>query len=155
MSLVLKGFDYAIFDELLKLVALIEVRPRRGVNASWAAELRRNLLSHGPVPAADLFLLVTVEQIFLWRAAGMESDLSPPTGVLSTGPLFHPYYDGARFTPATIGPEAFELLVAAWLLDLVRGGSLGGGVLAGWEELGDVGLLPALRGGQIVRAAED
>ncbi len=141
-------FDFLVQDRDFRLRALVEVKARRGSDPEWAAKLRRNILAHGHVPDAEFFLIVTADRVYIWRGQGNE-DRVPPTYVLDSKLLFRPYLERAQLDLSKVSPEAFELLVAAWLSDVIHAEQLGGEALGGQSLLVEIGLLPALRGGQV------
>lgn len=142
-------FDFLVQDSAFRLSAIVEVKARRGTDADWAAQLRRNILAHGNVPDAEFFLIVTTDRVYLWKGVGTEPRLAPPTHVLDAEPLFRPYLERAQIDLSRLSPEAFELLVASWLNDVIHAEQIGGGALGGQSVLMETGLLPALRGGQV------
>jgi hypothetical protein len=110
------GFDFAVRDDAGRTRAIVEAKRSLGTNAAWAAQLRRNWMSHGLLPAADVFALVLPDRLYMWLG-------SPPPGALpdvdvDAGPLFAPYFQRVKTTPEQIDPQAFEMVVAWWLEDL-------------------------------------
>ena len=47
--------DLALYDPGGRLVALAEVKNKRGTSREWAAKTGRNLLAHGGFSDADFF----------------------------------------------------------------------------------------------------
>lgn len=114
--------DLAIYDRRGRLNTAVDIRAVRGTTTEWAAELRRNLLSHGdsPLQEAHYFLIVTPERIYLWEDVGDVVEAIPPTHEYDAKALLAPYFARTRFTPGTVSGYAFELLVGDWVSDLLR-----------------------------------
>jgi hypothetical protein len=51
-------FDFTVYDDSGRPRAIVEAKRRIGTDGAWAAELRRNWLEHGPLPASDVFKLL-------------------------------------------------------------------------------------------------
>ncbi len=141
--------DLAVFNSREQLIAVAEVRNRRGTSAAWAAMLRRNILAHRGFPNVQFFVLVTPERLFVWKDAGVEPELVEPDFDIDARPVFAPYFDGTQVDPQTVSRPAFELVVATWLGDLIlpvgqRGESVGSD---GW--LVESGFLNAVRNGHL------
>ena len=113
--------DVILYDSIGRAAAVVEVKNRRGTSAEWAAGLRRNLVAHGLAVAADYFLVVTPDRVYMWHGAGLDPRPVPPTAEAEAGPLFSPYFEMARVEPGSASEQAFELVVGAWLADLARG----------------------------------
>jgi hypothetical protein len=109
-------FDFTVYDDAGRPRATVEAKRSLGTDAAWAAQLRRNWLARGLIPAADVFVLVLPDRLYMWHG-------SPPAGALpdvdvDARPLFAPYFQRVDTTPGRIYPEAFDMLVAWWLEDL-------------------------------------
>ena len=112
--------DLALYDRSGRLAAVAEVKNRFGTSREWAAQTRRNILAHGAPSEADFFLLVTPDRLYLWKDAGTDPIRVPPTFEADTQPEFAPYFQRAGLDPHDVSGHAFELLVAAWLGDVIR-----------------------------------
>ena len=112
--------DLSIYDRDGQLTGVVEIKNKRGTSREWAAKLRRNILAHGGFRNIHFFLLVTPDRLYLWKSAGVEPKLVRPTYEIDAQPLLEPYFKRAAVDPSTISGAAFELVVAAWLADLVR-----------------------------------
>lgn len=109
-------FDFTIYDQSGRPRAVVEAKRRIGTNGTWAAELRRNWLEHGPLPASDVFILVLPDRVYMWNASAPEEAL--PDVDLDAGPLLGPYFQRIHVTPEQIRPDAFDMVVAWWLGDI-------------------------------------
>jgi hypothetical protein len=109
-------FDLTVYDDAGRPRVTVEIKRSLGTNAAWAAQLRRNWLEHGLVPAADLFVIVLPDRLYLWRGSPPPSAF--PDVDVDARPVFAPYFQRVATTPEKIYPEAFDMLVAWWLEDL-------------------------------------
>lgn len=132
-----------------QLSAVVEVKSRRHTSREWAAQLRRNLLAHGDFPQARFFLLVTPDRLYLWKGNGTQPKAVLPTYELEANPIFAPYFERAGLDPRDVSDPAFELVVAAWLSDLVHSEGASGRPAADQAELRDSGFLEAIRAGRV------
>ena len=112
--------DLAVYNSHGRLTAIVEIKSKMGTSRTWATLTRRNILAHGDIGRVEFFLLVTPDWLNLWKDAGMEPDPVPPTYRADTTMEFAPYFAGAGVRPEDISGHAFELLVGAWLGDVMR-----------------------------------
>jgi hypothetical protein len=142
--------DLALYDRAGRLIAIAEVKNKQGTSPEWAAKFRRNMLVHGGYSQADFFLLVTPDRLYIWKHAGSTAPfLVQPTYELDAQPLFAPYFERAGISPSDISGQAFELVVAAWLADLVRSEEKREALTNGQRILAESGFLTAVRDGRI------
>ena len=141
--------DLALFDRSGQLTAVAQIKNKLGTSREWAAQTRRNILAHGQGHAAEFFLLVTPDRLYVWKGVGIEPVQAPPTYEVDTNPGLAHYFERAGVDPRHVSGDAFELLVGAWLSDVVRFGDAS-------EEFGDdrdwiakSGFLSAVEGGRI------
>jgi hypothetical protein len=114
--------DFIAYDREGRVLLLAEAKSRRGTSESWAARLRRNMLSHGMLPWAKYFLIATPEHMYLWRQERTGQHEAPPEFTIDAEKVFKPYFQRLHQGPSNIGPEAFELVVLTWLTDVARSG---------------------------------
>lgn len=109
--------DFSVYDRRGQLAAIAEAKKKVGTSDVWAAQWARNYLAHSPVPS--YLLLVTPDNLYVWdkRAAGAE-DQNPR--VANTREVFRTYLEKAERSIDELSGEAFELLVATWLNDVLR-----------------------------------
>ncbi|MBI4470507.1 MAG: hypothetical protein HY650_14415 [Acidobacteria bacterium] len=112
--------DLVLYDRHGQLAAVAEIKNKLGTSRQWAALLRRNILAHGGFRSVNFFLLVTPDRLYLWKEVGEESIPVEPTYEVDAHPLLEPYFTNAGIDPTNISGRAFELVVAAWLADLIR-----------------------------------
>ena len=141
--------DLALYNRDGQLTVIAEVKNKLGTSREWATQLRRNILAHSGHYKADFFLLVTPDRLYLWKNAGTTPPLIPPHYEINAEPLFTPYFDRAGVDPHNISGQAFELVVAAWLSDLVRSEEPLEQVPDGQKWLVESGFLTAVRDGRL------
>ena len=107
------------------------------------------MLAHGAVPNARYLLLVLPDRLYLWKNAGNTPDLVEPTYEINAEPFFRPYFESAGVSPPRLTPEAFELIVTAWLNCLVHLGIPKDLPEEQRQVLEESGLIEAIRGGSV------
>lgn len=141
--------DLALYDRNGQLTALAEIKNKTGTSREWATELRRNMLAHGGFQSVPYFLLVTPDRLYVWKDAGTKPVSVQPAYVAETPSLLQPYFERTRVAPATVSGPAFELIVGAWLADLVRLEELPGQAETGQRWLAESGFFDAVKQGRI------
>jgi hypothetical protein len=136
--------DFALYDRAGQLAAVVEVKNRTGTTPQWASAFRQNL-TEAAFSAAKFFLLVTPDRVYCWKNAGPASD-APPDIVADAQPLLRGYFEDSGIRPNDISAQAFEMLVAAWLSDLVHSSDP---PPQGAAWLRTSGLLDAVRDGRV------
>ena len=116
------GIDFVAYDREGRVLLLAEAKSRRGTSESWAARLRRNMLSHGMLPWSKYFLIATPERMYLWKQERPDPAEAPPEFTIDAEKVFRPYFQKLQQEPLNIGPEAFELVVLTWLSDITQSG---------------------------------
>ena len=111
--------DLALYDPGGRLVALAEVKNKRGTSSDWAAKTRRNILALGEFGDAEFLLMVARDRIYLWKDAGTDPVEVPPDYEVDAEATFAPYFERTGIDPRNVGGYAFELIVAAWLGDVM------------------------------------
>ena len=112
--------DLALYSSHGRLIAIVQIKSKIATSLKWAAMTRRNILSHGDIGGVDFFLLVTPDRLYMWKDAGTEISPVPPTHKADTTAEFAPYFEGSGVSPESISGHAFELVVGAWLGDVMR-----------------------------------
>jgi hypothetical protein len=141
--------DLALYDRDGRLAAVVEVKNKVGTSREWAAKLRRNIVAHGRFGAVDFFLLVTPDRLYLWKDTGGEPTPVDPTCEIDARPLLQPYFGKSEMKRADVSGSAFELIVAAWLADLVRSTGSRESVAGQQPWLVESGFLDAVRNGRV------
>lgn len=134
--------DLVLYDRHGQLAALVIIKNKRGTTRDWATQFRRNILASEALPPVPFLLIVTPDRLYLWRGAGNEPVLVPPTYEGDPSPMIEPYFRRSRVDPGQVSSLVFEFIVDAWLSDLIRGDRAGG-----WLE--HSGLLSCIHGGRI------
>lgn len=106
----------------------VEVKSRPGASVEWAAQMVRNMAAHGALPEAPYFLLALPDFFYLWVNQGLSSaDLLPgqespePAYKIDATRALSPYLDGSPVVELVgLSEQGLELLVAAWLTDLIN-----------------------------------
>ena len=112
--------DLTLYGRSGRLTAVVEIKNKLGTSSEWAAQMRRNLLAHGGPCNAEFFLLITPDRLYLWKDTGSDPVCIPPTYEADPQPVFAPYFERASVVPHQVSGYTFELLVAAWLGDVIR-----------------------------------
>ena len=112
--------DLSLYDANGRLAAIAEVKNRTGTSGTWAAKTRRNLVAHGLGWGSGFFLLITPDRLYAWKDAGDDAVEVPPTYEADIGTTFASYCNDAGLAPNRVSGPAFELVVAAWLGDLMH-----------------------------------
>ena len=141
--------DLALYDRGGRLTAVAEVKNRRGTSREWAALTRRNILAHGASSDADYFLLVTPDRLYLWKDAGTDPVPTPPAFEADTRSEFAPYFERAGLDPCHVSGSTFELLVSAWLGDVIRTEGEGEKFAGGRSWLAESGFHTAVKDGRV------
>ena len=107
--------DMAVHGKDRHLQLLVEVKNKRGASKIWAAKMRRNMYAHGLLPEAPFFLLALPDKFYLWKDIALSIDLIEPDYEINPEPFLKPYYPKAYDPNYEISSEGFELIVSAWL----------------------------------------
>ena len=127
---------------------VVEVKSIREADAAWAAKMRRNLAVHGGLSPARFFLLALPDRFYLWKDNVDSTDEVAPAYAIDPSELLRPYFEKACLSPETVSSEAFELLVANWLDNLLEQEPTDASQKAG-QWVSESGLLDQLKGGRI------
>ena len=100
---------------------IVEAKRYRDTSPGWAAEFRRNMFAHGPVPPARFFLLASPDHFYLWKDAPVAEPVSPYFTIDARAELA-PYLSTLHADVGELSGEGFEFLVRAWLNDLLAAG---------------------------------
>ena len=141
--------DMVAYNPNGQIELLVEVKGRTDRSRLWATQMRRNMLAHGEAAKPRFLLLALPDRLYLWKDAGNTPDLIEPTYEIDATPFFQPYYSKARTTPDQLTGQSFELIVAAWLNELVNWGLPANMPEPQRRFLQESGLLDAIRGGSV------
>ena len=110
-------YDFVGFDRNGRKALFVEAKRRSGTTSTWAVEMRRTMLARSSPPAESMFVLVAPDKVYVWMA-GASPDAEP--AVIDGQRILGSYFQNAHAAPDKIDPQAFEMLVAWWLEDLVH-----------------------------------
>lgn len=114
--------DIIAYDQAGRVVLLAETRTKFGASAQWAAQFRRNMLSHGTLPDAQFFLIATPEHLFFWKQDHSTAADQLPQVTLDATRELKPYLEGVKRTADAVSERALEVLVFMWIADIGRDG---------------------------------
>lgn len=120
MQLRHSDIDLVAYGRDGRVLLLAEAKSRRGTSETWAAGLRKNMLSHGVLPASQYFLIATPEWMYFWNDKQTDAVEMQPQVTVDASTVLKPYSQRLHQELSDIGPEAFEYLVLAWLQDVAR-----------------------------------
>jgi len=86
----------------------------------WLERYLHNLFNLGAIPRSDYLLLALRDHLYLWRRPDPEVQ-RPPDFEGETAAILAPYLRMVPNRLETITKNGFELIVYAWLTDLVNG----------------------------------
>jgi len=131
-------------DHGIRLV--VEAKNTVAPTPEWPLRFLRNLFVHAAIPRTEYFLLALRDHLYLWRSPDPMGQ-KPADFEADTAATLAPYL---RALPKnrleTMSERGFELLVYAWLADLVAGAEPEPEA-ARWLE--DSGLLDSIRNGTL------
>ena len=113
------------------------------------------MLAHADFGSADVFLLVTPDRLYLWKEAGLSPVPVPPTYEADTTTEFAPYFESVGVNPGDVSGHAFELVVGAWLGDLMRSARRTGESTDALCSLIESGLCTAVKDGESDRRLKE
>jgi hypothetical protein len=145
MAFAIRDIDLIAYDERGQALLLVLVKGRNDTSELWAAQYRRNLLSHDTLPAAPFFLIATSDRMYFWRQRGGDLEEDLPHFTLDATSEFKPYLDRLKLTPEKAWGEVLELIVFYWLNEIAEGGQSRAKEDPAIRWLAESGLLAALR----------
>lgn len=98
---------------------LVEAKNTTSPSPDWAARFLRNLFIHAQIPKTAYFLLALRDHLYLWRNPA--PDASAPDFEADTAAALRPYLARLSASLDKLSETSFELLIEAWLTDLVAG----------------------------------
>jgi hypothetical protein len=141
--------DLVAYNPQKQIALITEIKGKVDASRSWATELRRNMMAHSHWPASEFFLLALPNRLYLWKNAGNIPDLIEPSYEVDATPFFQPYFQRSRLTANNINKYGFELIVSAWLNEVLWVGLSGDLPEPQQQFFQDSGLLEALKGGTV------
>lgn len=142
------GWDLSIHNRKGQRIIDIEVTTKLNASPEWAAQFRRNILTHGTFPKAPYFLMVFPDRFYLWSDADAQSDQSEPTYTIDARPILQPYFEGAGVTAEQISDQSLELIIESWLWQIIHSDKSPEDIDKSQQWLVDSGLYNAVVGGK-------
>ncbi len=105
-------------DRGIQLV--VEAKNTTAPTPDWPLRFLRNLFVHAAIPRSEYFLLALRDHLYLWRRPDPDGQ-RPPDFEGDTAAALAPYLRSVPNRLDTISERGFELLIYAWLADLVAG----------------------------------
>jgi hypothetical protein len=113
-------WDLAIYNRDGQLALVAEIKTKLNASPEWAVQFRYNILAHGTFPKAPYFLMAFPDRFYLWTDADIRLDQSEPTYVIDARPILQPYFERAGVTAEQISGQSLELIIAAWLGEVIH-----------------------------------
>lgn len=130
-------------DRGIRLV--VEAKNIIAPTPEWPLRFLRNLFVHAAIPRSEYFLLALRDHLYLWHRPDPDGQRLPDA-VGDTSAILAPYLRGVPNRLETMSERGFELLIYAWLADLITGAEPEPEA-ASWLE--DSGLRDSIRNGTI------
>lgn len=150
----MKRADIMVYNSDGQIQLAVEVKNKLHAPKEWAIKMHRNLLVHSMLPHTPYFLLALPDRFYLWHSPSLTAgaiDTSPQfTG--ETVRILAPQLNGSSHSLNDISEQGLELLVTAWLEDLVRT-EMAQAPEPHLQWLFDSGLYESIRGGSVVAEA--
>jgi hypothetical protein len=144
--------DIVAYNPEGEIALIVEVKSRTNTSRVWATRMRRNMLAHGSFPSTPYFLLALPDRLYLWKDAGTIPDLIEPRFEFDATPFFQPYYTEAELAPEKLNTQSFEVIVTAWLNELIQSGIPDQTPTTQRQLLEESGLVMALKNGNVALA---
>ena len=135
-----------------QLTLVVEVKNKTNVSPEWVAKLRRNILAHSILPNAPYFLIVFPDKFYLWIDENHIEE-SKPAYIIDAYSILQPYFERAEVTASQISGQSLELIVAAWLGEIIYSPKLPETIDDSQRWVMDSGLYAALTGGKFEHEA--
>lgn len=129
------------------LAVEIKVSVRR--SPEWAAKTRQYLADFGAMPDASFFLLATPDCFFFWTRPTNGTDNIPPSYSCDARAFLRPFFERSSLLPEKVHHDSFQLIVGAWLGDLMDGTDAAAVSDSDASWLVESGLLDEIRDGSI------
>jgi hypothetical protein len=137
--------DLVVYNSSGQMPLIVETKNRMAASRSWAIDVRQHLT----LPQNQFFLLALPDRLYLWKNTSNITDLTEPNYEIDATPFFQPYYQQSGIAPAHLNGQGFELIVSAWLNELLWVGLPNDLPEPQRLFFQDSGLLEALKGGTV------
>lgn len=143
------SWDLMAYDKNGQLVLSVDIRKSPTASPEWAAELRKNILSHGVYPITPYFLVALPEKFFLWKNGDAADPASKPTYTVDATPIIEPYLKETNYTAKEVYGNTFKFILFAWLSSLIYHDTPREEIQAKARWLVESGLYDAIDGGHL------
>jgi len=138
--------DIAVYSPDGRPQVVVVVKGLADKSPDWAASYRHNLLSDPPAVAAPYFVLALPDHLYVW-GGGRDPAPRRPDLDLNAALVLQPYLLHQENGHPRWREGELQIVLTNWLDDLVRTDF---GTPAPWAaDLERIGLLPAVRGGEV------
>jgi hypothetical protein len=112
------GVDFVAYDRRGQPVLLALASGNKNTSEIWAAEYRKNLLSHDTLPRVPFFLIASPDHMYFWHQGASTPDDAPPEFVLQGSAALKPYFEEFNQSPEKISGEGLWSIILSWLWDV-------------------------------------
>lgn len=112
--------DFVVESPDCGIRLVVEAKNTAAPTPEWLARYLHNLFTRGVIPRSDYVLLALRDHLYLWRRPDPDVQ-RPPDFEGETAAILAPYLRMIPNRLETMTESGFELLVYAWLADLVAG----------------------------------
>lgn len=151
MNQTISEVDLAAYNRHGQPVVFVQTKSWMESTEDWAAQYRRNILSHDTLPHAPFFLIATPNRFYFWRQTADTERMQAPHFILEGTAELRPYFEQLGDTPDQVDRQTFEELVYFWLHDLCHFGLPDAHKDAAHYWLFESGLMDQLRQCKVVR----
>ena len=145
----MRRVDIAVYNPDGKLQLVVEVKNRPHASDEWVAHLRRNLLAHAFIPPSPYFLLALPDFFYLWKdAVSLDILTKPPDYRISASEVLATYLNFSQ-SLNDLSHAGLELLMTAWLEDIIHAELQRDAVGPSLQWLFDSGLYEAIARGSV------
>jgi len=111
--------DFAVGKPGEGIQLLVEAKNTNAPTRDWASRFLRNLFAHTEIPRSEYFLLALRDHLYLWLHP--EREPKDPDYEIDTAAALRPYLGEVKGSLEKLSESSFELVMLAWLNDLVAG----------------------------------
>ena len=101
-------------------MGVVDIMHARDTSYTWATQTRKNIVAHGDIWDVVFYLIVTPDRLYLWKNAGTNPTLIPPTYEVDMQSEFAPYFKSTGLSSDRITKHGFELMAGSWLSAVIR-----------------------------------
>jgi hypothetical protein len=112
--------DFVVYDAVDEPKLIVEAKNKPAASRDWASQLRHNLFAYVTLlPRVPFFLLALPDHFYLWKNA-FSADMLLPNYEIDANQTLQNYATKLRTPLANLGANSFNLLVHAWLDDIIN-----------------------------------